>query len=366
MRISMPSKFTTETINIVMAINSMNPAISIFEIYGSVPGIVWGSGRAYETLPQMQLETICEHIRKARNKHLHFNYVMNSICYSNDEYDKDKIHFLLRVFDELVDAGVDVITLANPYLIRLFSQRYPDVIINASAVLHITTLQTAKFYESMGAKRITLHSDINRDINKLKEIKEGLSVDVEILANPRCLMNCPMEQYHYCVLGHNSGERKLDNWFNFCTVNCTLSRLKKPMEIFRSGWIRPQDIYRYEDINIDILKVVGREFELPAIYKISKLYACKDIVTDFGPLLGGFSNVELPSGKVKPSSMYIDGTKDDLYEKRFHSAAACISGCGNCTVCSDMAENCLEMYEKENFIQKFKNLQDDNFCMVNI
>ncbi|MCI8589359.1 MAG: hypothetical protein HFE77_01385 [Clostridiales bacterium] len=364
MLISMPTRFDAATIAIVNTINQSNPAHKIGEIYGSVPDILWGTGRDGDTLPKMTIEQVCSHIKAARKIGLHFNYIMNAPCYKNDEYDRGMISQLFHTFDQLVDCGLDVITLANPYLISLFKKTYPTIQINASAVLHIIDFKTASFYASMGAQRITLHSDINRDLKRIKDIQSNLDCDIEIMANPRCLLNCPIEKYHYNVLGHKETGRALGNWFNFCTMHCAVERLKKPEEVFMSGWFRPKDTYKYEELGIDYLKIVGREFALSTIYKITKHYACEESVPNMGDILGGYAAYRLPSGKIVSSLMYIDTSRDDLYEKRFHCANACLSDCGSCTICRQMADSCLVLYERENNIELIDSIIEENVSKV--
>ena len=353
--ISMPTRFNKESVLAAMAINSAASKIKVAELYGSASGIGWGTGRHPSELPRVDFEQVCEHVRLARLQGFRFNYIINSVCYGNKEYNNESIKELINLIGNCVDSGVDVITIANPFLIQLISRNFPKITVNASVIAGIKNIKNAHFFNNSGAKRITIHTDINRDLNLLKQFRNKLNCELEILLNRSCLLGCPLEHYHYCVLGHGSDDIKLDSWINYCTLSCTLIKLRNPHEIFRSGWIRPRDLERYENLGIDFYKIVGRELNISTIAKITNIYCHLKSVPDFGEIFKVAGLVKLPSGRIVSTLFHINGCdNDEDFEKRFQPVERCMVDCGSCNVCSELASKYLHIEEKEAFIKIFK------------
>ena len=82
----------------------------------------FGSGRNAYRLPNIDQETLERYIRYSHKNNLGFNYLVNGTCFSGEESSKGFINKFCKHLDELLVAGVDIFTFANPILIRIETQ----------------------------------------------------------------------------------------------------------------------------------------------------------------------------------------------------------------------------------------------------
>ena len=79
----------------------------VIETYGQVTIDNYiGSGRAYDLLPQVDLEALEKYIAYSRERGIGFNYTLNSTCMGNMEFTREGILKIIRFLDELHRVGV--------------------------------------------------------------------------------------------------------------------------------------------------------------------------------------------------------------------------------------------------------------------
>ena len=102
----------------------------------------------------------------------------------------------------------------------------------------------AVFEEDLGADEITLESfSINRNFDRLQNIRRAVRCSLQLIVNHPCLPNCPMQIAHQNDFAHSSdGSRRL--FIDYCLFTCSAMRLKDPCLFIKSGWIRPEDLLR--------------------------------------------------------------------------------------------------------------------------
>ena len=83
-------------------------------------------------------------------------------------------------------------------------------------------------------------------------------------ANSGCIRQCPFQQFHDNMHGHNRiAQSKVGEKFDFSVFLCKTHYARGNHEDFlRATWIRPEDLPRYEE-HVDIVKLATRRHPHP-------------------------------------------------------------------------------------------------------
>lgn len=230
------------------------------EVYGKLPSDVIGGVRPAFLLPQITREEAADHIRCVHEKGLRFNYLINTMCLGNIQYSREGYREMVELLEWIGSIGVDVVTVGFPYMIRLVQEVLPGMRIKASSVCRINSVYRARQYEDFGVDEIIIDENINRDFETLAAIRKAVDCETEIIANPCCLHDCPHQPEHVAHDGHASQSHSMDNYcyLQYPYYNCTLKKFTEPVEIIKARWIRPEDLWAYEEIGYTKFKVVER------------------------------------------------------------------------------------------------------------
>ncbi|NLC71142.1 MAG: peptidase U32 [Desulfuromonadaceae bacterium] len=230
----------------------------VHEVYGKFPSDLVGGGRPSYMGTPLSFRKLRRYVADLKKYGIAFNYLLNSSCLGNREWDGRWQRNLCGFLNRLDNAGVERVTVATPYLLELIKIRFPQFQVKAGIYAQIDTPERARFWEDLGADALTLESfSINRDFKRLTRIREAVSCELQLIANHLCLPNCPMQPYHQNGFSHASdGSRNL--YLDYCFLKCTLLRLKEPMLFVRSAWIRPEDLPEYEKIGYTSFKLLER------------------------------------------------------------------------------------------------------------
>ena len=262
------------------------------EVYGVLPISMMGSGGSGPNIPQMTPEQAEEYINMVHSAGLTFNYLLNAPCMNNMEWQEDTHRELVQHLEWLSNAKVDSVIVAIPYLLELIKTQFPHLRVEVSTIAHVDSVARAKFFESLGADSINLHSNINRDFKLLKAIRSAVNCELGVLTNTSCLYQCPYEYYHNNTLGHASQSYNPLNGFymDYCVLHCALSSISDTSQFIKSRWIRPEDIHIYQEMGIDFFKIGGRAMPTKWIINAATAYSSlryqgnlHDILNNFSP-----------------------------------------------------------------------------------
>lgn len=230
------------------------------EVYGKLPDDVIGGVRPAFLLPQINRREAEAHVRHAHDKGIRFNYLINTMCLNNIHYSRDGYRDMVELLEWIGSIGVDIVTVGFPYMVRLVQEILPGMKIKASSVCRINSVYRAKQYEDFGVDEIITDENINRDFETLAAIREAVDCELELIANPCCLHDCPHQPEHVAQDGHASQTHSMNNYcyLQFPYYNCTLKKFTDPVEIIKARWIRPEDLRAYENIGYTKFKVVER------------------------------------------------------------------------------------------------------------
>lgn len=230
------------------------------EVYGKLPADVIGGVRPAFLLPQITPEEAAAHVRHVHENGIRFNYLINTMCLNNVHYSREGYRQIIKLLEWIGTMGVEIVTVGFPYMVRLVQEVLPGTKIKASSVCRINSVYRAKQYEDMGVDEIVMDENINRDFDTLSAIREAVKCDLELIANPCCLHDCPHQPSHVAHDGHASQTHSMDNYcyLQYPYYNCTLKKFSNPVEIIKARWIRPEDLWAYEEIGYSKFKVVER------------------------------------------------------------------------------------------------------------
>ena len=366
MRLLVPTNWDRE---LILPLSQLKADI---RIYGVLPTSLMGSGGAGPNIPSMTTEQVEEYINSAHSAGLTFNYLLNAPCLSNMEWQEDTHRELLQHLEWLSDVGVDSVTVAIPYLLELIKRQFPRLRVEVSTIAHVNSVARAEFFESLGADSIMLDSNINRDFELLKAIRDAVNCELGVLANTLCLYQCPYEYYHNNTLGHASQSHNPLNGFymDYCAFQCNLNRFNDSSQFIKAHWIRPEDVHIYQEIGMDFFKVGGRAMSTEWIVNAAEAYSelhyqgnLYDLLNPFAPK-GRHATPSLSSTQVATITslpeVYIDNQALEGFID-FFKKQDCLSGCGNCHYCQEVADRVVKFdhHEVGEYISVLKKFLDD-------
>ena len=245
------------------------------EFYGKLESDPIGGGRASNISVPVDRKMLAGEVRRIHARGKRFNYLLNSICLDNKELTRRMQDDLARLVDWLVQIGIDGVTVTLPYLLEYVRRRAPKLYVTVSTMSHVDTSEKARFWEELGADRITLDEVIvNRDFFRLAAIRRAVRCKLQLIVNNGCLRDCPFTTVHAAASSHGSQCHHATKGFflDFYWLYCRLIRLRDITQFVRGDWIRPEDLAVYEQIGIDSFKLVNRGMATQWLARIVRAY----------------------------------------------------------------------------------------------
>lgn len=358
-------------------------------VYGKLASDCLGGGRPSCVSPHISRRKIAVYINKIHKKGIPFNYLANSLCLDNNEWTIRGQRNFRKLFDWLTKVNVDSVTVANAYLLEWIKKNYTSLKVNVSTIAGVNSIARAKYWEEIGADKITLSiSGVSRNLRLISKIREAVKCDLQLIANLDCLYNCPFEVYHNTLASHGSqtGHRSKGFFINYCYLYCRYKQWSNPMNIIRGGWIRPEDVKYYEAIGINSVKLVDRNMTTEGLLRIITAY--KNEKYD-GNLMDLFPNPSknIMSGKINffhnikyffhpfsvnifklikgrqfliPHGIYIDNRALDGFIEHFLKGK-CEGDCKECGYCENIANTVVKIDEesRQKTIKKYEDYISD-------
>jgi collagenase-like PrtC family protease len=362
----------------------------VVEVFGKLPTDSLGGGRATYMLRPLRKARLAEHVRQAHVNGIQFNYLLNTACSGNLESTRRGQRQIARLLDWLEEVGVDSVTVALPFLLRLIKRRYPHLKVKVGVFAGVDELSKAKAWEDLGADAITLDSHaVNRDCRLLEAIRQSIVCDLQLLVNVNCLASCPFARAHMVALSHASQSASSRFMIDYCLLLCGRFKASEKVNYIRSNWIRPEDLHVYESMGYDLFKIAERDAPTSTLLRRVRAYSERryegnllDLVQSFGypdPLPDRYrgnwrwalryflhpwsaSLFRLPAllrlaraeGMLSPLDgrvpIYIENRKLDGFLERVIRSGCRGKDCGSCRYCHEIAEEAVEVdsgFQKE-------------------
>lgn len=250
----------------------------VTSIYAKLPFDIIGGGRAGIVVPSVDRDQAEAYIRAAHERGLSFCYLINAPCLANLEQTPEGKEQILAFIEQLIDMGVDSVSIANLAVVALVRRNFPNLAIRGSVLSWPTNLSRLKYQESLGVDPLIIpYSEFNRDFNMLPKIRSGLSCGMQLFVNVSCIYNCHYLAEHASSVGHASqvqqGNCQANAFLDFYLWQCTRRRLLHPELFLMSRWIRPEDLHVYEDMGYDEFKIIDRSRSTAWLLRATKAYA---------------------------------------------------------------------------------------------
>ncbi|MBN1610039.1 MAG: U32 family peptidase [Polyangiaceae bacterium] len=272
MKLTLPTNWDAELLDGVSQI----PEVT--SLYGKLAFDLVGGGRAGSALPAVQWDHAAAHIRAVRDRGLSFCYLLNAPCLGNLEQTRQGKLQLMGLVGQLVEMGVDAVSIGNLGLVSLVRRNFPQLRIRGSVLSWPTHLVRLKFQESLGVDPLVLpYSEFSRDFEMLRRIRSGLSCGLQLFANISCIYHCHYLAEHACSVGHasqaNAATQNAYSMLDSYLWRCTQRRLLRPELFLMSRWIRPEDIGAYEALGYDEFKIIDRSRSTSWLLRAARAYA---------------------------------------------------------------------------------------------
>ncbi|HLR17460.1 MAG TPA: tRNA 5-hydroxyuridine modification protein YegQ [Alcanivoracaceae bacterium] len=148
--------------------------------------IAYGADAVYAGQPRYSLrvrnnsfknaEALAEGIQAAQSRGKKF-YLTSNVSPHND-----KVRSYLRDLEPIVEAGPDAIIMADPGLIMMVRERWPDLEVHLSVQANAVNYATVKFWHNMGLKRVILSRELG--LEEVRAIREKVpEMEIEVFVH---------------------------------------------------------------------------------------------------------------------------------------------------------------------------------------
>lgn len=372
--LTLPTSFTDAFIHDLASLNAefKENGNKVYELYGSFQHGSFHSARPAKYLPLIDRSAFKHHVRLAFKHGILFNYLLNATSYANFEYTHEGRKELEDLLQFLCDCGVASVTVTAPYVIDIIKRRFPDLEVVVSTIGYVGAKRGISQYEEIGASRIVLDVEVNRDFRFLRHVIPHTKVDLEIVVNPVCLYQCHFKFNHYCTATFGSRPHKdgCGHPYNQYYLNwCYIEKLKTPGEFMRSPWVRPEDVHLYQELGLRHFKIAGRGLDGEELLRRAKYYLQGTFSGNLLALLGWPHWLQfrktVEGSVLEPLEISLQN--DDLsgFLDFFHQQEpSCRLGCEGCGHCDKWAAKHIKSNDYELLKGYIENMQTNIKSLV--
>ncbi len=228
-----------------------------------------------------------------------FNYLLNGANLGGLEQTRRGQKAIRRRLDQLCTLGVDYVTVASPYLLRLIKKCYPHLKVRISVFAVIDSGQKALQWEDMGADTLCVSAiSCNRSRERLSEIRRYTNCELQLIVNASCIQGCAYELTHMDLLADSSRKNAPGGEFclDYCFLNCSSTKLRDPASLIRSVWIRPEDLGMYEKLGYNSFKIVERSCPTNLLVRRVQAYVNRKFDGNLMELVAPVANIKKQQG----------------------------------------------------------------------
>ncbi|MBN2535318.1 MAG: U32 family peptidase [Spirochaetales bacterium] len=260
-------------------------------VFGGIPDALIASGRSSFMINPIQEENLKNYIGKVHEKGWKFEFNVNSGCIENIELTPAGHKKILKYFEWIESLGVDSVIISIPNLVQIVKKFFPKLEVKISTYQKINSVEMATRFEDMGADAIMLSEHINRDFKLLQGIRNNIKCKLMLIANVGCVYACANMHSHTNSVAHSGAESAINTILTeVYAADCLYKRISNPVELIKSRWIRPEDVGYYEEIGIDMFKIIDRHSSTEALAERMKAYHERSYDGNLIDLLGQIIN----------------------------------------------------------------------------
>jgi len=319
--------------------------LPIREVYGADRYSLTGSGRGGNALSKRE-QSWSEHFSEAHRWGIKFNYLFNAISLAGKEWDKSFQDKFLSTVGQLVDCGVDIITVTNPRLTLLVKEKFPELEVSPSINNHLDSVERVRqLVNYMGIDRIMLDHRVSRNFKLVEEVHKAFpEIPIVVLVNESCLRDCVLQPFHQEYLGGISRMEYQNRTPppDLCHLFCATEKLTDPAHCLKAPWLRPEDVKHLVAAGATLIKLAGRSKDSEWITNLVIAYAkgkYRGNVFQFveksglsSPEWEGYLGKKMPPARYQVDNKSLDGFISPFLK----GTVPCVKGeigCGSCRWC---------------------------------
>ncbi len=359
----------------------------VYEIYGKLTSDYFGGGRPSFYLPEVTPSALERYVQKTHEHGIAFNYLLNASAMGNTEYSREGQRRIESLLDWLDRIGVDSVTVANVFFLRLVKRRHPRIKVRVSSHRFTDTPRKVRFWVENGADYIVVSEvNIHREFRVLEAMqKAAAGVELQLIVNNWCRTDCAIAGNHAVTLSAASQSNGKGFPLDYCSIVCNQLRLREPVNYLRANWIRPEDLHLYEALGYHNFKIVERNTPTSILLRRAKAYAERrydgnllDLVQNYAypeeafgdKARDAYSTRRMIKYFVKPSQVnvvkllkvikfgktasvlyprrgpnpvFIDNRSLDGFTDRFRDQGCQDQDCESCRYCHEWADRCVRI-----------------------
>lgn len=202
--------------------------------------------------------------------------LFNCNCYGDNAISPELADFVEATLRDMNGRGLfpDIVTTTSPFIATVLRQRFPRVKIRWSVNLRVHGTTGFECVEEL-FDSFYVSREVQRDPAALAHAREWADAHGKVMglqANSGCLRQCPFQQFHDNLHGHNRIRQSgVGAKFDFSVFRCRTNYARRNWEDFiRATWIRPEDMPAGERY-VDVVKLATRRHRFPV--KVLNAYA---------------------------------------------------------------------------------------------
>ena len=259
--------------------------------------------------------------------------------------DKAALHGIITALDTLLTAGtLHGITIVDFYLLQALSDASPETCGQLEAVPGVNCMldsfariqaycQAVANTAFKAPAKLNLDRSLNRNLPELAEISQQCrryfpGVKLTLLANEGCLDRCPFKLTHDAQIAFaNTGLAANETHTTNQELGCIRELTAHPEELFKSPFIRPEDLHRYEGM-VEVIKLCGRTLGPAFLQRVVRAYANRRYE---GNLLDLMDTMEWLTRRLHVAN-------EELPADFFARLTDCDKNCRACSYCRELQD----------------------------
>lgn len=190
--------------------------------------------------------------------------------------------YIERHIESLKEIKPDAVILSDPGVFSMFRRMAPEIDIHISTQANITNVESARFWEGLGAKRLILSRELT--IEEIKEIRDATNIELEVFVHGSICISYSGRCYISSFLASRSANK--GECTNSCRWNYTLMEEKRPGEHFpvfedeRGTYVMSskdlcmiEHLHLLMDTGINSFKIEGRMKGINYVAGVVKTYS---------------------------------------------------------------------------------------------
>ncbi len=269
----------------------------VYEVYGKLTSDYFGGGRPSFYLPEVDRKGLEAYVKKCHAAGIEFNYLLNASAMGNKEFTREGQRNIEELLEWLDAIGVDSVTVANVFFLRLVKARHPRLKVRVSSHRYTDNARKVRFWVENGADYIVVSEvNIHREFKVLEAMRKAAGdVELQLIVNNWCRQDCAIAGNHAVNLSNASQKGSKGFPLDYSSIICNNIRLNDPVNYLRANWIRPEDLHIYEDLGYHNFKIVERN--TPTQILLERVHAYANRRYD-GNLLDLVQNYAYPKEKM--------------------------------------------------------------------